>query len=390
MLGAIGREKSFASLHSQMTDYKADFSITPIEYPHSEHRENFKGRLDERAPQVALGLSFAAQKFAQTHPPEATLDKTAFQHLTEPSLATLSRMWMFEHPRYTDAVEADLERLTGAEYIMPEIAISADGKRITTSRPRQMDSNGEIIDDISLVSKYPLFNPRQINPHERQLHYFEARIVEGSASVAIGLAAKPCPSFVTAGSSIPSVGYSGQDGKRYKDGQAFEYAERFGRGDVVGLGYLVHSGTVFFTVNGHLIGTAFTAIRQLYPCISISNGSATICVNFGEAEEDVLLAQAQEDQDEREYQTALSRRRPLSEKGRGSIVVSMNEVPLPLPVYIPSSTSTHRKSIPAEREGWFKYAGAWGFGVAGWKYDHSYDLKQQRIDAIEDKLRQSQ
>ncbi|KAI8983996.1 concanavalin A-like lectin/glucanase domain-containing protein [Mycotypha africana] len=104
--------------------------------------------------------------------------------------------------------------------------------------------------------------------------------------LAIGLCTRPYPIFRMPGWNKFSVGFHSDDGHKFCDdatgGQPF--GPSWGKkGDVIGCGYSPEYGNVYFTVNGMMVGQAFTGLQRHYYYPSIgADGPATISVNFGQ------------------------------------------------------------------------------------------------------------
>ena len=133
--------------------------------------------------------------------------------------------------------------------------------------------------------------------------YFECRLVRRARAprrvnvtpcVAIGL----CNGDFECRGNQPGwtnegLAYHGDDGHIYHgSGSGLSYGPTFGGGDVVGCGLHNPSGSVFFTKNGSLIGTAF-AVRPedpydfsqgIRPVIGLDSQEYTVIVNFGSDE----------------------------------------------------------------------------------------------------------
>jgi hypothetical protein len=107
-----------------------------------------------------------------------------------------------------------------------------------------------------------------------------------SECVAVGLATK---SFMKnkrlPGWDALSYGYHGDDGGIFhgQGRQLCNYGPRYGCNDVVGCGLNYRDSTIFFTLNGKMLGTAFSdAIVQeeLYPTVGIDS-NCSVHFNFG-------------------------------------------------------------------------------------------------------------
>lgn len=58
-----------------------------------------------------------------------------------------------------------------------------------------------------------------------------------------------------------------------------QYGPTFSTGDVVGCGWDVRNGLVFFTKNGKHLGTAFKNVYgKLFPCVGVNSRGASIQV----------------------------------------------------------------------------------------------------------------
>ncbi|CAI4048782.1 hypothetical protein N7582_004473 [Saccharomyces uvarum] len=110
--------------------------------------------------------------------------------------------------------------------------------------------------------------------------------------ISFGLSTQPYPYFRLPGRHHHSIAYDSNGARRFND--SFKLNEQLKtlfpaceKGDIVGIGYRSHSGTVFFTrngkklneksVGGHIRGWKF---KYLYPVIG-SNVPCQIHVNFG-------------------------------------------------------------------------------------------------------------
>ena len=81
-------------------------------------------------------------------------------------------------------------------------------------------------------------------------------------------------------------GYHGFDGKAFSILESEPFAKPFGTNDVIGCGINYINGTIFFTKNGILLGTAFSEFHDinLVPAIAMKPGNS-IQTNFGLFEE---------------------------------------------------------------------------------------------------------
>lgn len=136
----------------------------------------------------------------------------------------------------------------------------------------------------------------------QEFSYYEVKILqlnEGD-TLAIGFATKPYPRWRLPGMlrcccqeikliNMPffNLGWHRHSVAYHSSGQVFAsdrgraYGTRFDRGDVIGVGYLYQSGTVFFTRNGQNLGKASIGFKYpLYPIIG-SIGPCHIATNFG-------------------------------------------------------------------------------------------------------------
>ncbi|ORZ19768.1 concanavalin A-like lectin/glucanase domain-containing protein [Absidia repens] len=129
----------------------------------------------------------------------------------------------------------------------------------------------------SLMSNLPL-------PLTKPFIYFEATMIELTQMVALGLSTKPYPSWRLPGWHHHSVAYHSSTGCVYTSNPKHPkaYGPGFEKNDVIGVGYLSQSNTVFFTKNGRNLGRAITGFKfPIYPSIG-AIGKTKIMVNFGQ------------------------------------------------------------------------------------------------------------
>lgn len=113
--------------------------------------------------------------------------------------------------------------------------------------------------------------------------------VPSSGSLAVGLAAYDAPLYGLPGWFNTSLGYHSADGNKYrssKEGRGERYGRKYSENDVIGCGWNRITGTVFFTKNGALLGTAFRNINPSSPLVPvvgiISSSPRSAIVNFGQ------------------------------------------------------------------------------------------------------------
>ena len=130
---------------------------------------------------------------------------------------------------------------------------------------------------------------QHIQQHEQQQQgagITETAEAEGFECVAIGLATK---SFMKnkrlPGWDSESYGYHGDDGAIFhgQGRQLSEFGPRYGCNDVIGCGLNHRDASIFFTLNGKMLGTAFTGVstdKELYPTVGIDS-NCSVHFNFG-------------------------------------------------------------------------------------------------------------
>lgn len=179
-----------------------------------------------------------------------------------------------------------------------------------TTQDSEYESNAAIMDDSytvvfcqgqgSIMTNLPV--PLQ------ELSYWEVKILQlhKEDKVAIGLATKPYPRWRLPGWHKHSIAYHSDSGSVYVSNSTNErpYGPPIKAGDVVGIGYLYQSGTVFFTKNGQVknfmkskqyrlltglfltkkkknLGKALIGFKYpIYPIIGAS-GPCQMAANFG-------------------------------------------------------------------------------------------------------------
>ncbi|KAG0355407.1 hypothetical protein BGZ54_001173, partial [Gamsiella multidivaricata] len=158
--------------------------------------------------------------------------------------------------------------------------------------PPELDVEGNYIkyssdfkNDMTVPASVTANHP--INP-KSGVFYFEITIdqFKGSA-ISVGIASKSLRKNCQVGWDLNSWGYHSNDGCLYfgNGKQTIEFADKYHEEDVVGCGVNFLSGTVFFTLNGDMMGVAFKFIKDtilLYPAVGLSHAGTVINANFGD------------------------------------------------------------------------------------------------------------
>lgn len=135
-------------------------------------------------------------------------------------------------------------------------------------------------------------------PSKNEVYYFETKIYSlpdpEVTRISIGLAIKPYPWFRLPGRHPYSICYDSDGYRRYNQPFKLNYDPPFpalAQGDVVGVGYRMRSGTVFFTRNGkkvselkiggHIKNFKLAHGGQIYPTIG-ANNLCSLHVNVGQ------------------------------------------------------------------------------------------------------------
>lgn len=135
-------------------------------------------------------------------------------------------------------------------------------------------------------------------PMKNDVYYFESKIYSlpdpENTKISVGLAIKPYPWFRLPGRHPYSVSYDSDGYRRHN--QPFKFNNEspfptFVKGDVIGVGYRVRSGTVFFTRNGkkvseskiggHVKNFKIPNGGQIFPTIG-ANNLCSVHVNLGQ------------------------------------------------------------------------------------------------------------
>lgn len=135
-------------------------------------------------------------------------------------------------------------------------------------------------------------------PMKNEVYYFESKIYSlpdpENTLISIGLGIKPYPWFRLPGRHAHSVSYDSDGYRRHNQPFKFDNDPPFPKlieGDVVGVGYRVRTGTIFFTRNGkkvselkiggHIKNFKLINQGQLFPIIG-ANNLCSIHVNLGQ------------------------------------------------------------------------------------------------------------
>ncbi|KAG1446163.1 hypothetical protein G6F56_009662 [Rhizopus delemar] len=156
-----------------------------------------------------------------------------------------------------------------------------------TLQDSEYESNAAIMDDPysivfcqgqgSIMTNLPV--PLQ------ELSYWEVKVLQlhEEDSVAVGFATHPYPRWRLPGWHKHSIAYHSNSGAVFVSDPTFgrPYGPPIKEGDVVGIGYLYQSGTVFFTKNGQNLGKALIGFKYpIYPIVGAS-GPCHVLTNFG-------------------------------------------------------------------------------------------------------------
>lgn len=161
--------------------------------------------------------------------------------------------------------------------------------------------------DLLIINKYELnFFKRfecstQTNlpiPNKNEVYYFENKIYSlpdpENTKISLGIAVKPYPWFRLPGRHQNSLSYDSDGYRRYNQPFKFQFDAPFPQiiqGDVVGIGYRVRLGTIFFTRNGkkiselkiggHIKNFKISDVGQIFPTIG-ANNLCSVHVNLGQ------------------------------------------------------------------------------------------------------------
>ncbi|KAF9371735.1 hypothetical protein CPB97_001758 [Podila verticillata] len=144
------------------------------------------------------------------------------------------------------------------------------------------DFKNDMTVSASVTANHPI-NPKS------GVFYFEIMIdrFKGNSPISIGIASKDLRKNLQVGWDLNSWGYHSDDGFLYFGNSQQNIAFEFGyaEGDTVGCGVNFLEKTVFFTLNGDMLGVAFKFLKDtipLYPAIGLSQAGTEINANFGD------------------------------------------------------------------------------------------------------------
>uniref|UniRef100_A0A914CN74 B30.2/SPRY domain-containing protein n=1 Tax=Acrobeloides nanus TaxID=290746 RepID=A0A914CN74_9BILA len=124
-------------------------------------------------------------------------------------------------------------------------------------------------------------------PKSSGVYYFEIRVASRGAdgAIGIGICGKSSSLNSMPGWETDTIGYNGEDGMVYCDGEYLKYKQKtFTTGDVVGCGVDFCKKEIFFTKNGKNLGVADVNIPiiDIYPTIGFNSAGAIMETNFGQ------------------------------------------------------------------------------------------------------------
>ncbi|KAI8867383.1 Nrap-domain-containing protein [Ramicandelaber brevisporus] len=135
-------------------------------------------------------------------------------------------------------------------------------------------------DPVTVQSNLPI-------PRNNPVYYFEVKLssLPRGTTVSVGVSTKPYPLWRMCGWNKHSIGFFTDNGHVYQDNpfKAMPVGERCFEGDILGVGFQPHLGTLFFTRNGRRFRTVITGVHyDLFPTVSVVGGPARVEVNVGQ------------------------------------------------------------------------------------------------------------
>jgi hypothetical protein len=119
------------------------------------------------------------------------------------------------------------------------------------------------------------------------IYYFEMKVLNKGEKgrIGIGLTANESRLDRMPGWEKFGLGYNGYNGNfYYESGSRKAYGPTFSTDDVIGCGFDMENGDVFFTKNGELLGIAKSSLPKniWYPTIGLHSENEAVEVNFGQ------------------------------------------------------------------------------------------------------------
>jgi len=201
------------------------------------------------------------------------MNDDASKELYERAIRYLQR----SQPAVQDNVLPDWALYTfSIPHVSSPIEILTDGRSVKFNHSRHAPVN-------RVRTQYPI-PPYNDQHDEMTTYYFQVRVMklQSSADMAIGLIALPYPSDTLPGHARSSIAYNSDGSKYLSSVDGYSYAVPYDEGDVIGCGYVVKHGLVFFTRNERGLGAAAIGWglgKQVYPAIGVE-GTAEISVEF--------------------------------------------------------------------------------------------------------------
>jgi len=160
---------------------------------------------------------------------------------------------------------------------------------LTAPKPQRIEPKKNAIRRVHLcraaLSLWETFNKKE----KTGTPYFEifVEFLEKGGRIAIGVTQESFPlAGKLPGSEQNSFGYCSFRGSILEDGDKFqEFGPSFGEGDVIGCGINIKNKSIFWSKNGHFVGSSVVflcEISSLYPSVGFDR-PAVIIANFGDA-----------------------------------------------------------------------------------------------------------
>ncbi|KAI8063836.1 concanavalin A-like lectin/glucanase domain-containing protein [Gongronella butleri] len=224
---------------------------------------------------------------------ETAVELNLLQRFHSEKELRLVQDWQERHDPATDIAIADQPGTPGTDWAFVEAAPEYTTSAMHSLTHLQMSTHPSLRPTPVMITNgnTVVFPPgpraccvtsNLVLPTNRSILYWEALVVSMTDLLAFGLVTRPYPHWRLPGWHKHSVAYH-LNGRLYTSDplNCDRYGPVIRQGDVVGIGYMTRTGTVFFTKNGRYLGKALTEFSfPVYPCIG-SVGAAKIEVNFG-------------------------------------------------------------------------------------------------------------